>query len=141
MTLPLLALSAGIQGVLGGIERKAQAKRVGNAAIFNRDEILASVESVASAGSETEIRSRHQGQKLLASMQARLAAAGIDTTEGFGLMASLALQDELEVEFGDIRDQTTEQIRAGTAQAGEFQRQAKDAKKAEKKSFFGGLFG
>ena len=139
--LTLMALQYGLQGVLGGIEKKAQAKRVGKAAAFNRGEALRTAEDVASAGSETELRARRQGQKLLAVMQSRLAEAGIDTNEGFGLQASLALMDELEIEFGDIRERTSNERESLEAQAGEFARQQKDAKKAEKKAFFGGIFG
>jgi hypothetical protein len=140
MSLPLLALQFGLQGVLGGIERKAQAKRVGKAAAFNQAESLRTSEDVASAGTETEIRARRRGQKAVASLQARLAEAGIDSGSGLGLKASLALMNELEIEFGDIREQTDNERRTLVAQAGEFGRQVVDAKKARKRAFFGGIF-
>jgi hypothetical protein len=141
MSLPLLALQFGLQGVLGGIERKAQAKRVGKAAAFNQGEALRTSEDVASAGTETEIRARRRGQKAVAALQSRLAEAGIDSGSGLGLKASLALMNELEIEFGDINEQTEDTRQEFVSKAAEFGRERRDAKKAQKKSFFGGIFG
>ena len=139
--LSLMAIQYGLQGVLGGIEKKAEAKRVGKAASANEKIALRTAEDISSAGATTEIRSRRQGQKILAAMQSKLAEAGIDTTMGFGLNASLALMDELELEFGDIRQQTSNDRLSMEDEAAGFARQKKDAKAAEKKAFFGGIFG
>jgi len=139
--LTLMAIQYGLQGVLGGIEKKAEAKRIGKTAAANERIALRTAEDISSVGATSEIRARRQGQKILASLQSRLAEAGIDTTEGFGLNASLALMNELELEFGDIRQQTQQDFLSMTDQAAGFARQKKDAKAAEKKAFFGGIFG
>tara|TARA_Y100000310_G_scaffold155701_1_gene155176 strand:- start:190 stop:594 length:405 start_codon:yes stop_codon:yes gene_type:complete len=132
-----MGLQFGLQGVLGGIERKAQAKRVGKAALFNERTARRTAEEVSSAGSESEIRARRAGQKQLASVEARLAEAGIDSSSGLGLKVALALNRELEIEFGDIREQTSNERKALEDQAAGFARQRKDAKRAQKKAFFG----
>ena len=139
--LVLMAIQYGLQGVLGGAENKTEAKKVGKNAAINEESALRTAEDVSVAGATNEIRARNQGQKILAALQSRLADAGVDTTSEFGLNVSLSIMKELEIEFGDIRQQTEQERLTYTEQAEGFARQKSDAAAAEKKSFFGGYFG
>ena len=125
--------------ILDGVAKKQQAKRVGNAALTTGSNLLQQASDIETIGGLDELEFRADSATELSSIESQFADAGIGFT-GSVIDVLLASKRRLETDALKIRETTRRAAKSSTEQAGQSLQEAKFAKEAEKKSFFG-LFG